>query len=185
MALIAALRSGRTFESLILNDTRVNKTRTINADVIEQWLYSQSHTVTQRSFWCLKLTQRRQLEQIRALACSLYAAYCLSANLGCELSGCIQAVADSYRMKCHAQDLRSQVLAMPESTIKLLSVLPLMALLLGELLGAHPVALLLMTQRGWLIAAVGLTCYGVGMVWVLSMIRSVRTAMALSSQSFR
>ncbi|RFT36955.1 pilus assembly protein TadB, partial [Bifidobacteriaceae bacterium NR015] len=42
-----------------------------------------------------------------------------------------------------AEDLRADVAAMPKATIKLLTALPILALFAGELLGGHPILMLI------------------------------------------
>ncbi|NEG55331.1 hypothetical protein [Bifidobacterium platyrrhinorum] len=95
----------------------------------------------------------------------LAAACRLSEGLGCEVTGCLEAVADDYRRHRRAVDLKRRSFAMPKATIRLLSALPVVTVMLGELMGARPVAFLLGTPQGILCLAAGGLWYAVGMAW--------------------
>ena len=96
----------------------------------------------------------------------LASACALSERLGCEVSRCLQSVSDSYRRECKARDLRREAFAAPKATIRLLSALPLATVLLGELMGAKPVAFLLGSPTGLPCLFGGICWYGLGLLWI-------------------
>lgn len=78
--------------------------------------------------------------QMRRLSAELYAARQLSMALGCETSRCLAAVLASLKRQRLLNDLRRNAFAMPQATVKLLMALPLLTVLLGEGMGARPLA---------------------------------------------
>ncbi len=96
----------------------------------------------------------------------LASACALSERLGSEVSRCLQSVSDSYRRECKARDLRREAFAAPKATIRLLSALPLATVLLGELMGAKPVAFLLGSPTGMVCLIGGICWYGLGLLWI-------------------
>ena len=103
---------------------------------------------------------------IARTAGQLASACALSERLGCEVSRCLQSVSDSYRRECKARDLRREAFAAPKATIRLLSALPLATVLLGELMGAKPVAFLLGSPTGMVCLIGGICWYGLGLLWI-------------------
>ncbi|PLS28730.1 hypothetical protein [Bifidobacterium parmae] len=95
----------------------------------------------------------------------LAAACRLSEHTGCELSHCLEAVADDQRRARRAAELKRQTFAMPKATIRLLSALPAVTVALGELLGARPVAFLFEEPQGLLCLGLGGLWYAAGLVW--------------------
>lgn len=102
---------------------------------------------------------------VAAAARHLAAACRLSERTGCELSRCLEAVADDQRRVRRAAELRRQTFAMPKATIRLLSALPLVTVALGELLGARPVAFLFGSPQGLSCLGLGGLWYACGMMW--------------------
>ena len=102
---------------------------------------------------------------IAATARRLSAACRLSEKAGCSLSRCLEAAADDQRRARRTDELRRQTFAMPKATIRLLTALPGMTVLLGELLGARPVAFLLGSPQGLLCLIAGAVWYVVGLAW--------------------
>lgn len=177
-SLVASLKAGSTFENIICNDAAVRRSGSnhvvVNVDLIYAWLASRCLQSANN----MSSRKRRNLEEhMRQVAENIAAAYELSNTLGCAMSECVAATAASYHAKKREEDLQSEVAAMPEATIKLLTALPLLALLAGQLLGGNPLALLVTTAQGWVLLAVGSVCYGLGLVWVRSMLRMSRHAM--------
>lgn len=103
-----------------------------------------------------------------AMACRM------SGMLGCEMARCLDAAAASYKRAVLAEDLRAKALAMPRSTVRLLSALPILTLMLGEALGAAPVAFLFGSLPGLACLFSGLACYSIGLVWMGALMRRVR-----------
>ncbi|WP_240542182.1 hypothetical protein [Bifidobacterium sp. CP2] len=101
----------------------------------------------------------------------LAAACRLSGRLGCEVSHCLEAVASDHRRERRASALRRQVFAAPQATIRLLSALPAVTVVLAELMGAHPLAFLLETPQGLSCLLVGSLWYAAGMVWTRRLLR--------------
>lgn len=101
----------------------------------------------------------------------LYAACALSLSLGCETGRCLEAVAASLRRQRLLADLRSNAFAMPQATVKLLMALPLLTVMLGEGMGAHPLRFLLTGVKGWMCLGFAGCCYIVGLCWIRVLMR--------------
>ena len=110
--------------------------------------------------------------QVDSTAAELQLAYHLSERLGCEAARSIQAVAQSHRHARMVQGLRDNAFAMPQATIKLLSALPFVTLILGEVLGADPIGFLFGSAGGIACLLIGMLSYMAGMLWVRAMLRS-------------
>ncbi len=175
--LVAALRAGSTFAMVIQNDSEVQHNRAsniVNTKLIYSWLYAQCLPKNR----VVSDAHRKNIEKhMHIVSENLMAAYELSNTLGCTMATCVEATAASYHAQRRAEDLRADVSAMPESTIKLLTALPVLALLAGELIGGNPIVMLLCTTQGWVLLTVGAICYGLGLVWVRSMLRVSHHAM--------
>ncbi len=112
-----------------------------------------------------------QGEQMRRLSAELYAACQLSMALGCETSRCLAAVLASLKRQRLLNDLRRNAFAMPQATVKLLMALPLLTVLLGEGMGARPLAFLCGDARGLLCLGFALGCYAIGLLWIRVLLR--------------
>lgn len=89
---------------------------------------------------------------------------------GARLAGGLARVAATAAAEdALAADLRTE-LAAPLATARVLLLLPLAGLLLGELLGAGPIAWLAGSPAGMLCAAVGLLLIAAGRLWSRSII---------------
>ncbi|KAE8126340.1 MULTISPECIES: type II secretion system F family protein [Bifidobacterium] len=110
--------------------------------------------------------------RVGSTAAELQLAYHLSERLGCEAARSIQAVAQSHRHARMVQGLRDNAFAMPQATIKLLSALPFVTLILGEVLGADPIGFLFGSAGGMACLLIGMLSYMAGMLWVRAMLRS-------------
>ncbi|KAB8294398.1 type II secretion system F family protein [Bifidobacterium avesanii] len=119
---------------------------------------------------------RESKERVRAVAGQLRAACTLSERLGCEASRCLEAVGASYRRERLADDRRREAKAGPEATVRLLTGLPILTVMLGEAIGAHPVQWLLGSPVGWGCLAFGLMLYAAGMVWMRRLLGSMEPA---------
>ncbi len=109
--------------------------------------------------------------QVDLLSGELYAACRLSADLGCETSHCLDVVASSLKRRRLMDDLRANVFAMPQATVKLLLALPLVTLLLGEGIGARPFAFLFGNAKGLLCLGFAACCYALGLLWVRALMK--------------
>ncbi len=116
------------------------------------------------------LPQERR-DQADLLSEELYAACRLSADLGCETSHCLDVVASSLKRRRLMDDLRANVFAMPQATVKLLLALPLVTLLLGEGIGARPFAFLFGNAKGLLCLGFAACCYALGLLWVRALMK--------------
>ncbi|MBM6699195.1 pilus assembly protein [Bifidobacterium pullorum subsp. saeculare] len=112
--------------------------------------------------------------QVRRMARHAAQACALSESLGCEASLTLEAVLASYRRERLAEERRRQAMAAPEATIRLLTALPAVTVALGEMLGASPVAFLFGSARGVACLALGAAWYGIGLVWVRRLLRTLR-----------
>lgn len=117
-------------------------------------------------------------DQIDRAAKALNAIGIVSASLGCPAARCLDVVADDYRRMRLLQDLKHNALAVPQATVRLLSALPAVTVVLGELLGASPVAYLFGTETGMLCLAFGLLCYAAGLWWLRVLFDSVQAGNA-------
>ena len=101
----------------------------------------------------------------------LHAACTLSLQLGCEMSRCLEAVAASLKRRRLLDDLRANAFAMPQATVKLLMALPLLTVMLGECMGAHPLRFLVEDVKGWMCLGFAGCCYAVGWYWIRRLMR--------------
>lgn len=172
--LVASLRAGSTFERVIQNDAEIkqnNVSGVVNVKLIYDWLYARCLPKNR----VISAKRRKNVEKyMRIVSENLMAAYELSNTLGCTMATCVEATAASYHAKKRAEDLRADVSAMPEATIKLLTALPVLALFAGELMGGNPIFMLLTTTHGFILLTVGAIFYVLGFVWVKSMLSTSR-----------
>lgn len=111
--------------------------------------------------------------QIESVATELAAAVRLSESSGCPAVRCLEVVADSYCRARLLDDLRAQAFAVPQATVKLLSALPLITVMLGELLGAKPLSFLFGSMQGATCLGLGMCCYAAGVAWMRAMLRDM------------
>ncbi|MBT1173567.1 hypothetical protein JS528_09490 [Bifidobacterium sp. MA2] len=109
-------------------------------------------------------------EDIERTARHLAAACRLSERLGCAISPCLEAVGVNHRRESKANDLKRQAFAGPKATIKLLSAMPVLTIVAGELMGASSFHFLITTIPGWVCLALGAVWYGAGMLWTSRML---------------
>lgn len=112
-------------------------------------------------------------EQVDRAAAELAAACAVSATLGCPAAPCLEAVGVSYRRGRLLEDLREQAFAVPRATMLLLCALPVVTVLLGELLGAKPIAFLLGSAPGAICLMMGGCWYAVGVAWMRVMMHDL------------
>jgi tight adherence protein B len=106
-----------------------------------------------------------------ALAAS--AAWRLAERTGASLADVLDGVAGALRDDhAEAADVRA-ALAAPQATVRLLTVLPLGAVLLGELIGAQPLRALTTTGAGRACGLLGLLLLVLGRWWMRRLVRAV------------
>jgi tight adherence protein B len=102
----------------------------------------------------------------------LAAAMRITDSTGAGLAPVVERVATAARADAdHRRDVAAH-LASPRATARLLAFLPVLGLALGELLGAHPVALLTGTSPGLACLALGLGLELAGLRWTERLARS-------------
>lgn len=123
-----------------------------------------------------RLQRCRLEEETRAevdqVAHGLRAAVLMSRLLGCPVARCVEAVrASAARMRLR-EDLRRNAFAVPTSTMRLLLGLPAVVLVLGELMGAHPLHVLFGSWQGAVLLVLGVGCYAAGVAWMRRLVRT-------------
>ncbi|RSX54602.1 hypothetical protein [Bifidobacterium samirii] len=108
--------------------------------------------------------------QIADAATQIALAARLSERLGCPAVRCLEAVEQSHRRSRLLADSREQALAVPQATIRLLSALPAVTVLLGELMGARPIGFLFGTPAGLGCLLLGGGFHAAGMAWTAAML---------------
>ena len=83
---------------------------------------------------------------------------------GAPLAPALQRIAHALRELGQLRERRSVLLAGPRATVRMVGALPVLALLLGVLLGFDPIPVL-MSGTGALLVAVGVGLLGVGVKW--------------------
>ena len=123
-----------------------------------------------------RIVERRRLpaessQQVSKVACELTLAHRLSAVSGCEESRCIEAVAQTHKQSSILDEMRRNAFAMPQATVKLLSILPFATLMLEEFSGARPLTFLFGSIRGVACLLLGMSAYAGGLVWMSLLMR--------------
>ncbi|MFU0557999.1 type II secretion system F family protein [Gardnerella vaginalis] len=193
-SLVASLKSGSSFESIIRGSTERNSntsivsskaySQQINAESILKWINSRLESSNNtadvaKSFKNAKTSKKtKEQKDARRIAQSLMCVYNLSNSIGCPMADCVQAVSDSYYANKRVDDLSEEVFAMPKATIKLLIALPFLSLLTGQLLGANPILMILTSYKGYTLLGVGMTFYTIGIIWVARILNSSKKAMS-------
>lgn len=99
----------------------------------------------------------------------LGAAWTLSDTTGARLAGVVERLAAAARAEAaHRREVAAQ-LAGPRASARLLAALPVLGLVIGELLGAHPLAVLVSTSGGVGCLATGLALELLGLRWTRRM----------------
>lgn len=100
----------------------------------------------------------------------LAVAWKLAEDSGAPLAPALQRIGYALRELDQLRERRSVLLAGPRATVRMVAALPILALLLGLLLGFDPIPVLF-SSTGVLIAAVGIGLLGVGVHWSRAMQR--------------
>jgi tight adherence protein B len=96
----------------------------------------------------------------------------LAATLGTPLSGVLARVDDDVQARRDQARLVASALAGPRSSAALLAGLPVLGVVLGMAMGAHPVHVLLETTAGRVLLCVGVLLDALGVVWTARLISS-------------
>lgn len=100
------------------------------------------------------------------MAQALMACYGLSATLGCRASDGLRTVAAMQRRRAALDEAREKAFAVPKATIRLLSTLPVLTIIMGEFMGARPLAFLCHPGSGTVCLVLGAAFYVLGLVWM-------------------
>ncbi|MCI1984592.1 MAG: hypothetical protein LKJ47_07480 [Bifidobacteriaceae bacterium] len=99
----------------------------------------------------------------------------LSDSLGSQLVESLQVVKELYEQERHMEELRAKAFSLPRATGKLLALLPIITLLGGEIVGAHPLLFLTGSVMGWVCCIIGLLFFGAGAIWMRRLLMSFGT----------
>lgn len=91
---------------------------------------------------------------------------------GAPVADVLARVAHTIRDAADARDARSTAMAAPLATARILALLPVLGLGLGQAMGASPVQVLLGTPVGRVSGGVGLAFAAVGALWTRRLVRS-------------
>lgn len=118
-----------------------------------------------------------EADEVDEIASMTAAACSLSRTLGCSMVRCLDAVADRHRHIERMRRLREAAFATPRSTVRLLSALPLLTLVVGMALGANPLDFLFDGGAGTLCLIAGIWCHVLGTVWLCALFDRCRERM--------
>jgi tight adherence protein B len=105
---------------------------------------------------------------LRAVA----AAWEVTEQVGGAVADVLVRLGESLDAEAEAERALAATLAGPRSTMLLLAVLPAFGVMLGESIGAHPLALLLHQPLGWGLSAAALLLDAAGLAWTGWLTRS-------------
>lgn len=91
---------------------------------------------------------------------------------GCPLADVLTRFAAQLEAEDDAEAARQSALAGPRATVRLLSWLPVLGLILGALLGVDPVMVLLREPAGLGAFAAGIVLTAAGRIWAAKLVRS-------------
>lgn len=151
-SIIAVLRTGASVHSTPLQACCDSSNR-VDGNRVSMWLCEVSQGKESSESLC-------QVGHAIASGCAL------SAHLGCSLADCLDGVLDAYKRQCLQDDLRDNAYAMPQASVRLLSALPGITIVISECLGAQPIAFLCFQRAGNVCLILGACCYALGMVWI-------------------
>ena len=100
------------------------------------------------------------------MAQALMACYGLSAIMGCRASDGLRTVAVMQRRRAALDEAREKAFAVPRATIRLLSILPVLTIIMGAFMGARPLTFLCRPGPGTICLILGAAFYVVGLVWI-------------------
>jgi tight adherence protein B len=99
--------------------------------------------------------------------------WALTERHGAPLVDVLDVVVGALRDAARTDAAVETALAAPRATARLLGVLPLGGLVLGELVGVHPVSVLLGTAAGRVVGCAGLGCTLAGRMWMRRLVAGV------------
>lgn len=105
---------------------------------------------------------------------ALGAAWWVSEHTGAPLAQVLDSVASAIRDADDAARARKAAMAGPVTTARILAVLPVLGLLMGQAIGAKPLQTLVSTPYGRLCAVIGLICAVLGWWWTSRLIATAR-----------
>lgn len=103
-----------------------------------------------------------------------YAVCTMSFRTGAPMAEVLEACAAGITESGEAKSAREVALAGPQTSARMLAVLPIFGLLLGFALGADPLGFLFTTPLGHLTLAAGVAFEAVGVVWTHRMVARAR-----------
>jgi tight adherence protein B len=99
--------------------------------------------------------------------------WALTERHGAPLVDVLDVVVGALRDVARMDAAVETALAAPRATARLLGVLPLAGIVLGELVGVHPVSVLFGTAAGRVVGCAGLGCTVAGRVWMRRLVAGV------------
>ena len=135
-----------------------------------------THEVTRERV--MAMLENRCLPQERGptltiMAQALMACYGLSAIMGCRASDGLRTVAVMQRRRAALDEAREKAFAVPRATIRLLSILPVLTIIMGEFMGARPLTFLCRPGPGTICLILGAAFYVVGLVWIHQLMKDL------------
>ncbi len=115
---------------------------------------------------------RRRAARELAPWIDLAACFDVAEASGCPLAGVLTRFAAQLEAEDDAEAARQSALAGPRATVRLLSWLPVLGLILGALLGVDPVMVLLREPAGLAAFAAGVVLTAAGRIWAAKLVRS-------------
>lgn len=99
------------------------------------------------------------------------AAWTVTESAGGAVADVLDRLGEVLEAERQAHDALDAALAGPRATMMLLGGLPLLGLVLGQSLGAHPVGLLVHRPLGWALLASGALLDALGVAWTRLLVR--------------
>ena len=109
-------------------------------------------------------------------AAAIAACWQVASHSGAGLAGALDQVAEALRAERTVTEEIEGELAAPRTTVAVLAVLPLLGLLLGAGLRAHPLDILLHTPAGLACLVGGVALEAAGLAWTARIVRAARGA---------
>ena len=110
----------------------------------------------------------RRMKEARA---ALAAAWWVASESGAPLAGCLRACAESFRRQGDTERDIAVALAGPVLTARMVSILPVIGLLFGAVLGFDTVGALIGSPIGWGLLVGGALLMGLGATWNSMLVR--------------
>ena len=115
----------------------------------------------------------RRLGAGQRAAMSVAAVWTLAEEVGAPLAELLEGLGTSLRQEADVDAQIQAALAGPRATVRLLAVLPLVGVALGELIGARPVHVLFTTSAGRLSGLAGLALAVLAHLWTRRLVARV------------